>query len=139
LKSGWTNALVIVEDNRVAVFDDGARRTAVVADDGWGDELIAGEVRLGGMIVIVLDGRLGGGEFRPLAEDDGAIGFFHALPAVVAVHGPVSAADGGDLADAEFAHFPLNLPDISQSAVGGGIAPIGESVKENAIEPAPAA
>src|SRR5271154_1741951 len=66
--------------------------------------------------------------------NDCAVGFFDALPAIVAVHGVVAAADGGDLAHAELAHLLLELAEEIYSAVGGSVAPVHKAVDENILD-----
>src|SRR4029077_1111856 len=67
-----------------------------------------------------------------VAVNHRAIGFFDALPAVVAVHRVVTADDGGDLADGEFAHFLLELTEEVDAAVRRRVAAVQEAVHENA-------
>jgi hypothetical protein len=111
-------AAVVVEDDGVAVAD-GSGGFGRGGDDAGGDELIAGHVGFGGVVVVVLDGLDGGGEAWGVGEDEGAVGLFDARPAVVAVHGVVAAADGGDATDAELLHSGFDLADVVD-AVGGG-------------------
>jgi len=61
----------------------------------------------------------------------GAIGEFDALPAVVAIHRVVAADEGSDFADAEFAHFLLELADEVAAAVGRSVAAVHEAVDED--------
>ena len=62
----------------------------------------------------------------------GAVGFLDALPAIVAVHGVVAADDGGNLADAVFAHFLFERAQEIDAAIGRGVAAVHEAVDENA-------
>ena len=64
---------------------------AVIADHRRHHELVAEIVAIG-----IRDHRVGIGEARPFGLHDGAIGLDHALPALVAIHGVVAAADRRD-------------------------------------------
>ena len=66
--------------------------------------------------------------------NDGAIGFFDAFPAVVAVHGVVTSADARDAADAELAHFLFELAKKIYAAFGRSVAPVHEAVDENILD-----
>ncbi len=61
----------------------------------------------------------------------GAIGFLDALPAIVAVHCVIAAADAGDLPHAVLAHLLLELPQEVDAAVGRRVPPVHEAVHEN--------
>src|ERR1700691_516098 len=65
---------------------------------------------------------------------DRAISFFDSLPAIVAVHGEVAAADSGDLAHAEFAHLLFEPAEKIYSAVGRSVAPIHKTVDKNIFD-----
>ena len=69
-----------------------------------------------------------------VGEDHGVVGLGDALPAAVAVHGVVAAADGGDLAAVVFAHLLLQLFEISGAVGGQGVAAVHEGVDEDAID-----
>src|SRR6202040_4206517 len=69
-----------------------------------------------------------------ITVNDCAVGFFDALPAIVAVHGVVAAADGGDLTHAQFAHLLFELTEKIYSAVGRSVAPVHEAVDENIFD-----
>ena len=60
-----------------------------------------------------------------------AVGFFDALPAIVAIHRVVAAADAGDLAHAIFANFLFELAQKIDAAFGRRVAPVHEAVDEN--------
>ena len=53
------------------------------------------------------------------------IGLLGAIPTVVAVHGPVAAAEAGDPADTGLGNLPLDRGQKSRSAIGGGVAAVG--------------
>jgi hypothetical protein len=61
-----------------------------------------------------------------------AVSFFDALPAIIAVHGVIAAADAGNLADAVFAHLLLELSHVVDAAIRRRIAAIGEAMDKNA-------
>ena len=63
--------------------------------------------------------------------DYGAIGEFHALPAIVTVHGIVAANKCRDFSDSQLAHFLLQLADVVAAAVRRRVAPIHEAVHKN--------
>ena len=65
--------------------------------------------------------------------DHGAIGLLDALPAIVAVHRVVAAADAGDLAHAVLAHLLLELAQEVDAAVGRRVAAVHEAVDENVL------
>ena len=70
-------------------------------DDRGNDKLVGDAFFIAGA-----HGGDGIGEFRiGIAVHHRAVGFFDALPAIVAIHGVVAADDSGDLADAVFAHL----------------------------------
>ena len=127
-------AAIVVEDDGIVVGDySDSCAVGVALDYGGGDEFVAGHVGFGGVGVIMLDGGFGGGEFGAVGEGDGAIRFFDALPAIVAVHGPVSAGDCGDLADADLLHFCFDGADEFEAGIWGGIAAVGEGVQEKLL------
>src|SRR5208283_1376417 len=123
----------IVEDDRIVVADDADRRSSWpgAAGDYDGLHKFVGDA----LFVALLEGgdRIVGFGFR-FAVDEGAIGEFDALPAVVAVHGVVAANEGGDFADTEFAHFLLEFADVIAAAVGRGVAAVHEAVDEDLFD-----
>jgi hypothetical protein len=66
--------------------------------------------------------------------NDCAIGFFDALPAIVAIHSVVASADGSNLAHTELAHFLFELLDKFDSAVRRGVAAVHKAVDENIFD-----
>ena len=60
--------------------------------------------------------------------DDGVVALLHAVPALVAVHAPEAALDGGDLRVAEGIALFLELLDKARAAGGGHVAPVEEAV-----------
>ena len=96
----------------------------VVADHGRLDELV-------GLIALVggLD-RLGGGRrAQAVGVDDRVVGELGPLPARVAVHRVVAAADGGDAA--RLAQPALELGEVLAAAVGQRVAAVGEGVEDD--------
>ena len=75
-------------------------------------------------------GRGGGGNGSTGEE---IVGFFDALPTVVAVHGPEAAGHGGDAAVAELADLGLNLREVAEGARRRRVAAIGEGVDKHAV------
>ena len=60
-----------------------------------------------------------------------AIGELDALPAIVAIHGVVAADERGDFADAELAHFLLQLLDEVAAAVRRRVAAVHEAMDKD--------
>ena len=85
------------------------------------------------MIVIPADRVDGRAELGAYPFDHRAIGLLDALPAIVAVHRPVAAHDGGDGAGFQLAHFGFDLAQILNAGVGGRIAAVGEGVQKNPV------
>ena len=104
--------------------------SVVDAGEGW-DELV------GDAVVVELfdacDG-VGVGAAFGVAGDHGVEGLALLLPAAVAVHGVVAAADGGDVAGADFAECLLELLEVAEAAGGHGVAAVHEGVDEDAGE-----
>src|SRR6266481_51957 len=122
----------IVEDDRVVIANQahGGGGAGAAGDYDGLDEFI-GDV----LFVALLqrgDGIVGFG-FR-FAVDEGAVGEFDALPAVVTVHRVIAADEGGDFADAEFAHSLLELADEVAAAVGWRVAAVHETVDEDLFD-----
>src|SRR5581483_3835124 len=63
-----------------------------------------------------------------VAEDHRVEGFGNALPAAIAVHGVIAAADGGDFATVVLAHFLLQLLEVAGAASGHSVAAVHEGV-----------
>src|ERR1019366_7719277 len=61
---------------------------------------------------------------RSVAVDDSAIGAFHSLPAIVAIHRIVTAGERCDLSAADLADFLLQLLDVFDAAMRRSIAAI---------------
>ena len=64
-----------------------------------------------------------------------AVGLLGAIPAVVAVHGPVAAAEGGDAADPCPLDLLLHLGHETGGAARIGVAAIGDHVHTHVFEP----
>ena len=117
---------VVIADH--AARDGGFSGRGLRGDDGGDDEFVGDAFFVAGA-----DGGERIGEFCiGFAVGHGAIGFFDAIPAIVAVHGIVAADDGGDLADAVLAHFLFERLQKIDAAVGRGVAAVYEAVNEDA-------
>ena len=112
----------VIENHAVALAD-GGHGLAVFHDDGGLDELVG--LFLG---VALLYGLLGVIGIHALAQHHGVIGFLHAIPQVIAVHGPIAALDGGDLAHADFLDFGFQFLHVLDAAGGGHVASIHEAM-----------
>ena len=102
----------------------------VDAGEGW-DELV------GDAVVVELfdsDDGVGVGSAFRVAGDQGVEGLLLLLPAEVAVHRVVAAADGGYLADSGFAEGLLELLEVAEATGGQGIAAVHEGVDEDVGE-----
>ncbi len=107
----------------VEADDDVAALHAVVAaDDGRRDELVGDVVLVGGG-----DRLGGGGGALALGVDDRVVGALDPLPALVAVHREVAAADGADAA--RRAQPALDLLDVLRAARRARVAPVGEGME----------
>ena len=96
----------------------------VVADHGRHDELVGLLALVGGL------DRLGGaGGAQAAGVDDRVVGELDPLPAGVAVHRVVAAADGGDAAG--LAQPALELGQVAAAAVGQRVAAVGEGVEDD--------
>ena len=74
-------------------------------------------------------------EFRfRIAMHHRAIRFLDALPAIIAIHGVVTAADGCDLPNSVLAHFLLELPQKIDAAIGRRVAAVHKAVDKNALD-----
>ena len=108
-----------------------------LGDHGRGDELVAGHVVRGGVVVVVLDGvgrGLGAGDGigGRAATGEAGVSLLDTLPAVVAVHGPVAPDDAGDLPYADLVECLLDLLDVTDAGVRPGVAPVGKQVQVHA-------
>ena len=100
----------------------------VVADHDGLDELV-GDLALIGL-ADRLDGALG--PRRPRV-DDRVVGALGPVPAAVAIHPPVAAADRADRADV--AQPALDLLDVAGAGGRQGVAPVGEDVQDELRDP----
>src|SRR5260370_4333099 len=120
----------VEEDDGVIVANRSQRRGRGAASLGDNDGLheFVGDV----LLVAAPEGgdRIVRASFR-FAVDDGAIGEFDALPAIVAVHGVIAADQGGNLPDAEFTTFLLELAHEIAAAARRRVAAVHEAVDEN--------
>ena len=71
-----------------------------------------------------------------LAADDGVVALLHAVPALVAVHAPEAALDGGDPRVAEGIALLLQLTDEARAAGGRHVASVEEAVDEDLLHAA---
>ena len=109
---------VVEEDDDIALFD-GAVDVSVV--DGL-HELVGDAVGIGefhGLHHIL--------GLEALAADEQVVGYLHALPALVAVHGVEAADDAGDVCAGLIA-FLLQLADEAHAGVRVGVAAVHEAV-----------
>jgi hypothetical protein len=67
---------------------------------------------------------------------DRVVGAFDAFPPVVAVHGVIPPGDGGDAPDADLAHLRHQLLDVALARFRRRVAPVGEDMGEDALDPA---
>ena len=119
---------VIVANHRAR--DCGFAGRGFRGDDGGNDKFVGDA-----FFVARADGGDGIGEFRiGVALNHGTVRFFDTLPAVVAVHGVVAADDGGDLADAVFAHLLFERAKEINTAIRRSVAAVHEAVDENALD-----
>ena len=107
----------VEEDDAVPILD------GMFMDDCRDDEFV-GNVSCIGMFQAGLGIRF----LRSFAEGDGIIGFFDAFPALVAVHGIVAAADGGDFTDAEFCALVFQFLEVFAGTAGQYVAAVEEGV-----------
>lgn len=95
-------------------------------DNDGRQELIP--VVLSTTLVPLPDGLDGVGALLSLAQDHALEGDLDSLPALIAVHGPVTADDGGDLANAELFKLADKLLHVSGTRLGIGITAVTEEV-----------
>ena len=92
-------------------------------------------VGFGGVVVVVLDGLLGGAELSPSPSTMARVGALDAVPAVVAVHGPVAADDAWRSGRRR---SPCILASMSRMKprpeLGGRVAAVHEGVEVDAGE-----
>ncbi len=117
-------------DTDVAVANIGHRLVAFVDDNKWQDEFVGDAAVVRFLHALHRIQGVGG---LALAVNHGVECLLFALPAAVAVHGVVAAADCGDLADAVFAHLLLQLLDVAGAVGGQRVAAIHEAVHEDAL------
>ena len=111
----------VVEDDGISFLDGGNGLAALGNHDGL-DELV-GDIG----IVAGLDAFLGAFKGVALAFDQEIVGLFHAVPALVAVHGIEAAADGCHLAGG-FGHLLFQLLNEAQTTAGVRVAAVHEGV-----------
>ena len=59
------------------------------------------------------------------------VGLFRAIPAFVAIHGPVTAAEAGQMPDARLLNRPLHQGDGTHRALGGRVPAIGDGMNSD--------
>ncbi len=111
----------VVEDDGVAFLDGGHGLAVLRYHDGL-DEFVR---NIG--IIAGLDTGLGAFECSALAFYQQVVGFFHAGPAFVAVHG-IEAATHGSYLTGGFGHFLFQLLHESQAAVRVCVTAVHEGV-----------
>src|SRR5262249_56944930 len=104
-----------------------------VGNGGGLDELggIAGGV--GRVVVVALEGGLGGGDLVAIPAGQEAVGLLDAVPAIIAVHGVEAADDRADAADADFAQLCLDAADEVDAAAGRRVAAIAGGVEADLV------
>ena len=108
----------VEEDHAVALFH-GGQGLAVLFDHGGDHEFVGLAV-----VIAVLHGVHGVGLPDALAQRDGVVALFHAVPDIVAVHAPEAALDRRHLAHADLLHFGDQLPHIIDGGSGRHVAPV---------------
>ena len=109
------------EDDGIAVL----HATALAGDHGnhkligdiGGIGSVNGLLRIGGVVA--------------LAVDKGGVGLFFAVPVVVAVHGIVTAGDGGNGAHAQLVQLFLQIGQEALAGMGIGVAAVHDAVQIN--------
>ena len=117
-------------DADVAVANSADGLAAAVGDDEWNDELV-GDAAVVGLLHALH--RIGVAAAFGVAEDHRVESLLFAVPLLVAVHGVVAAADGGDFADAVLAHLLLELLDVAGAIGRKRVAAVHEAVDEDAL------
>ena len=102
---------------------------AVFVNDGGQHEFV-GQVlaRLVHHLVGILDGLHRVGSLNALAKHHGVVGFFHALPGVVAVHGVETAHHGGHLAHAQLVHLVHQFLHVLPAGIRRHVAAVEQAV-----------
>ena len=120
--------LKLMQTSPSRILPSGSPRSSV--SDERNDELVGDAA-----VVRVLHAlhRIGIAATLGVAEDHRVESFLLALPLLVAIHGIVAAADGGDLADAVLAHLLLQLLDVARAVGGQRVAAVHEAVHEHAL------
>ncbi len=114
----------VVENHAVVRLD-----SLAALDYAGNDELVGNAVGIG--ILDCADGAL---RFDALAVYHCRICLFHALPAVISVHGVVSAHDGGDFAETDFIQLLDAVVDVVRRAGGRNVSAVEEGVDEYLFE-----
>src|SRR5690625_4704747 len=118
----------VEEDNGITWPDGGERFTVRARNHRRADELIGLAALIGGLHRLRATLRT----VLRLSADDRAVSLPRPLPALVAVHRVVAAADAGDLrADAQVAAGGIELAQRRQAPVGSGVAAVRERVHRN--------
>src|SRR6516162_7911215 len=118
-------------DADVAVANGAYGFAATVSYDKGNDELIGNAA-----VVRLFDALhwIGIPAAFSVAVDHSVESFPLAVPFLVAVHGVITSADRGDLADTVLAHLLLQLFHVHRAVGRKRIAPVHESVDENALD-----
>ena len=119
----------IEEDYRIAVFD-GRNGFAVFHNDGRQHKFVGHACLVAGFEC--RNGVLGG--VYALAESQHIVGFFLAIPTVVAVHCVVTSANGSHLAEFDFLHLGLQLLDEACAACRGNVTSVHVAMYVNVTQ-----
>ena len=98
---------------------------AALAGHGGYHELV------GHALGVAVGHHLSGGALHAFAVYEGSVGLLHAIPAVVAVHGVVTAGDGSDLAHAQLVQLCLQLVDVALAGIGGNVTAVHDGMNVN--------
>jgi hypothetical protein len=98
--------------------------SAIFAADDDGLEELIGLA----LLVTLLDGLDGVKRFLALALEDAVHGLLNAVPALVAVHGPVATDNGSDIAEAELFGVLQESLHVASSRLGVSVATVTEEV-----------
>ena len=119
----------VEEDDAVALFHQ-RHGLAARHDVGGEDELVRHI-----LFIRLFNGCRGVFRLDAVAEGEHLVCLDHALPAVVSVHGVVSAADGGDGAAADLFHLILQSAHKARARGGRYVSAVHEAVHEHVGKP----
>ena len=118
----------VEEDHRVLILDQ-THRPSVLSDHRGNHELV-------GLSFIIrrLYGRSGAGILLSLSLCKGLVSQLHTIPAVIPVHGVITAHDRGHLTDAQFLHFSFQRLHKLPARGGRRIPSIQEAMDKHLIQ-----